>query len=343
MRETSILGRMINNIEDIKCKYRAGISKRTLAKEYGVSQAHFLNKWFELESMGYITADDYDEHCKNAANTRREMMTQNNQNSQNLLIDFLKTADSRVYVELVLCNAITSRNTAASKYREIIGKMGYTKIKDVSDRKLVEAVDAVAIGFRCMKYEKLVAHIIDTEDTTKFRNRVGDYILSVDQINGIQYLLDNKLDEMERYVIVNRYLNSDYIKTLESVAEPLGLTKARIGQVYNKAMRKLANAVNFNYIKLGLVGNKIYMQNKRQAVEEASKRLGVSLVLNREFNQLYIKELNLSTRAYNALNRAGIKTVADIKSMEQINKINGIGDKTVNEIRTVLRSLGLVL
>lgn len=49
------------------------------------------------------------------------------------------------------------------------------------------------------------------------------------------------LDERERYIIDGYFLSSDKGKTLEIIGEELGLTKERVRQVRDKALRKIRN------------------------------------------------------------------------------------------------------
>ena len=57
-----------------------------------------------------------------------------------------------------------------------------------------------------------------------------------------------------------------------------------------------------------------------------------------------IKKLNLSVRSTNALNRAGIKTIKDLLDTPQnsIEKIYGLGVKSLNEIYSIRENLKLI-
>ena len=69
---------------------------------------------------------------------------------------------------------------------------------------------------------------------------------------------------------------------------------------------------------------------------------------NPESPDLLLKGINwldLSTRAYNALNRYGIKTIADLvgKTERQLGRIRNIGEASAREIAAALRLNGLSL
>ena len=55
-----------------------------------------------------------------------------------------------------------------------------------------------------------------------------------------------------------------------------------------------------------------------------------------------LKTLNLSSRAVNALRKNGINTIADLRkySIEELGKLEGLGEKSVNEIKEALEGLG---
>jgi DNA-directed RNA polymerase alpha subunit len=52
-----------------------------------------------------------------------------------------------------------------------------------------------------------------------------------------------------------------------------------------------------------------------------------------------LKELNLSTRAFNCLKLAGIKSESEIKSkINELHIIEGMGKKTLEEVKSVIES-----
>nr|QJE70817.1 RNA polymerase alpha subunit [Chamaecyparis obtusa]BCB64027.1 RNA polymerase alpha chain [Chamaecyparis obtusa var. formosana]BCB64857.1 RNA polymerase alpha chain [Chamaecyparis obtusa var. obtusa]BCB64110.1 RNA polymerase alpha chain [Chamaecyparis obtusa var. formosana]BCB64193.1 RNA polymerase alpha chain [Chamaecyparis obtusa var. formosana] len=61
------------------------------------------------------------------------------------------------------------------------------------------------------------------------------------------------------------------------------------------------------------------------------------------FNQMYIDQLNFSTRIYNCLKKANINTVSDLLnySGEDLMKIKHLGEQSVKEILELMRNIGI--
>ena len=59
--------------------------------------------------------------------------------------------------------------------------------------------------------------------------------------------------------------------------------------------------------------------------------------------EMTIEELDLSVRAFNCLKRAGVNSVNDLinKSPEEMMKVRNLGKKSLEEVASKLRSLGL--
>ena len=59
--------------------------------------------------------------------------------------------------------------------------------------------------------------------------------------------------------------------------------------------------------------------------------------------EMTIEELDLSVRAFNCLKRAGVNSVNDLinKSPEEMMKVRNLGKKSLEEVVSKLRSLGL--
>jgi len=67
--------------------------------------------------------------------------------------------------------------------------------------------------------------------------------------------------------------------------------------------------------------------------------------LEEDFLKTRVEDLSLSSRTVNALSKAGIRTVGGLtrKKEEDLLKIEGVGDKAINEIRRALGNFGLIL
>ena len=60
-------------------------------------------------------------------------------------------------------------------------------------------------------------------------------------------------------------------------------------------------------------------------------------------NKISIEECDFSVRTHNCLQRAGIKTLGDIKSVEQLHNVRNLGKRSVNEVIDKLREYGIEL
>ena len=67
------------------------------------------------------------------------------------------------------------------------------------------------------------------------------------------------------------------------------------------------------------------------------------VVVENEYENVIIEELDLSCRSYNCLKRAGIQTVLELteKTEEEMMKVKNLGKKSLKEIKEKLASIGL--
>jgi DNA-directed RNA polymerase subunit alpha len=79
--------------------------------------------------------------------------------------------------------------------------------------------------------------------------------------------------------------------------------------------------------------------------EESPKAEGGAAEDQTEILKTRIDNLNLSTRTLNALESANIRTIGGIakKKKEDLLKIEGIGDKGIQEIKRILSNYGITL
>ena len=103
--------------------------------------------------------------------------------------------------------------------------------------------------------------------------------------------------------------------TYEDLGELYGISKQRVGQIIHKYLRR---------------------------VREAMDRIDRMMTAEEE-NENGIEILDLSLRAYNALKRADISTIEDIKSVEQLRQLRNVGEHTVYEIVEALKVEGYVI
>lgn len=65
-------------------------------------------------------------------------------------------------------------------------------------------------------------------------------LVNFESVSRLRELIDEKLDEREKTIIVMRYgLDGDGVKTLDDVGEAVGCTRERVRQIQNRALRKL--------------------------------------------------------------------------------------------------------
>ena len=60
-----------------------------------------------------------------------------------------------------------------------------------------------------------------------------------------------------------------------------------------------------------------------------------------EPSKILIEDCDLSVRSYNCLKRAGINTLGDIKSEEQLKQVRNLGKNSFQEVLNLLREYGI--
>ena len=58
---------------------------------------------------------------------------------------------------------------------------------------------------------------------------------------------------------------------------------------------------------------------------------------------MLIEDCDFSVRTYNCLKRVGMKTLGDIKSVEQLQNVRNLGKRCVNEVVDKLMEYGIEL
>lgn len=151
-----------------------------------------------------------------------------------------------------------------------------------------------------------------------------------DQIKGLEFCLNEFINEREKTVLINRYKNR---KTLRELGREFNVYAERIRQIQAKALRKLRNPTKFNYILYGYNGySKILEEIENKKQEERQNPLNFKF-----------EDVIFSTRVHNALRRHGIEALGDIESKEQLMRIRNLGRKSVDEIVYKLREYGIII
>ena len=103
-----------------------------------------------------------------------------------------------------------------------------------------------------------------------------------------------------------------------------------------KALRD-ASVILANHFNHILSGKDVFKEEKIFQTEES--------LIDKQYGEIIIDELNLPSRVVNALLREKIETVADLVMVgqERLNKIKGLGKKSVEQINKELRKLKIEL
>ena len=188
--------------------------------------------------------------------------------------------------------------------------------------------------------------------------------LTSDQEKGIEYALST-LSERESYILRKRFRDD---KTLEQIGKDCGISGNRALQIVNTAIWKLRQPIRRSYILEGYKATKEQFRLRESEAERREQELVIREGRLKDFERylddfenelkareaelspnspystsefklapppLTIEELDLSVRAYNCLNRAGIKTADDILKLTKDNKfrkVRNLGRKSWEEI-----------
>lgn len=173
--------------------------------------------------------------------------------------------------------------------------------------------------------------------------------LPYDIIGSLEYVLC-QLPEREGRVIHARFRDE---KTLREIATSENLSRERIRQIKERAIKKLAHPLRRDYLIYGVKGmeNRAVQQAVSQQLNTAIKsildiavKLGNTLpdsLSSLKFTK--IDELDLSVRAYNCLYRAGKRTLEDVcaLSLDELAKVRNLGKKAFDEVVEVVHKHNL--
>lgn len=151
----------------------------------------------------------------------------------------------------------------------------------------------------------------------------------------------SSLNQQEQTVIRARFMDG---QTYHAIGEMLGLTVERIRQVSNKACRKMRQPWRQKQISPVQPADTAASKAYDEAL--AAARSGREATLKeQDLSKITIRELNLSVRAFNCLNRAEVNTLKELASYTEsdLYKLRNVGRRTVSEIRSMLQGYGLDL
>ena len=173
----------------------------------------------------------------------------------------------------------------------------------------------------------------------------------------------SRLTDREKLVIRERYFKQ---QTLKEVGKVIGTAQERARQIEAKAVRKLRHPYSASGIILRhgakafideLVEEKVKARlqareaeleeaylKKMQELEEEKKVPDAAEPQNANLNKT-IAELDLSLRAYNCLNRVGVKNVLELMlncpTEQDLMRVRNLGRKSMDEIIGKVQSLGI--
>ena len=177
--------------------------------------------------------------------------------------------------------------------------------------------------------------------------------LPVDVDDAIEYAL-SKVSQRESLVVFHRFKES---LSLEDVSNEIAVTKERVRQIENKALKKLKHPVLSNVLKKGLALHlkEVELENVQkkaanaallaQADMDISKYLAEEEAMVQASSDMLktpISYINFDVRAFNCLMRAGLKTVGDILKTPYADliHIHNLGRKSLEHVIFKLKEHG---
>lgn len=150
-----------------------------------------------------------------------------------------------------------------------------------------------------------------------------------DVLAGLEYAISS-LSDREQTILKMRYQEH---KTYKEIGEALGVTCECIRAHDNKILHRLREPRRLGYIKYGKHEYEALIA-KREAEEKAKTP---------DCYEMIIEALDLSVRSFNCLKKRGCDTVGDIAKLseEEIIKTKNLGKRSMIEIATTLRSIGV--
>lgn len=200
-----------------------------------------------------------------------------------------------------------------------------------------EEVEALLreVGWR---YNLTIGHLI-LSDYNKEHKVISDiYIPGV-----IEVLQD--LSDTENTILFYRYAKH---KTIEEIANAADLTAEKVSRIALKALKTLRSPKNIDKVRaISVTAHKTALREGNVVIENEirdyysyalSKITDPSLLSYITLDNRPITELDLSTRAYNCLSRAGIYTIEQLRKMtnEDLLGIRNLGINSAHEIRDKL-------
>lgn len=159
-----------------------------------------------------------------------------------------------------------------------------------------------------------------------------------DIIGSVEYAI-SLISVRERDALKMRYQE---MLTLREIGERLEVTHERARQIVNKSLFRLRHPNLNKYLKYGVQG--VIKNSSDEAVNNAAKMYVFRDKYSRGTYEkdMTLRDLTLSTRAYNCLFRANCRTATDIINLgyKKLVGLRCMGKKTYNEIVDKLERCG---
>lgn len=271
------------------------------------------------------------------------------------------TVDKLQYLESVLSSmvdALKEMETSNDSMENICARHGIdygtfrVSIMMRADRYTIEKPTMMLSELECPEHDPYRNLF---RDISKYKEKdLTSYVFPEDFEESMDHVIGT-LTEREQKVINTIYgLDGDCPKTLDEAGELFNVTRSRIAQIRDKALRKLRIPRRFNIITHGLKSLEIEEKARKQAEasikEEIQKRIDAraeelindalinnavdifSFVANAKETDIDI--LDLSVRTYNCMKRSGCNTIYDlcIKDQESYMKIRNLGRLSLKEL-----------
>lgn len=177
-------------------------------------------------------------------------------------------------------------------------------------------------------------------------------LFTKDVCAGIQYALSS-LTIKERELIRLRYMEN---RSISETASLLAASQAEVKQLERKAISKLRQPPKWNYVQYGIAGylkqktvdeyNKGYNLGYRAGYQNGIEDTRSGIVQQDapdDILNLPIEVMNLTTRVYNSIHRAGFRRIHEIAVLGEMDiwKIKNLGRKGANEIARKLLEYGI--
>lgn len=279
--------------KEILAEYESGIAYHQIAKNLGISES---------------TVRKYLTECK-IANTlepsnivRRENMNLIRQKKPQFL------SDERV-LELYRNHTL----------------LQIARICRVPKDDLEKQLERIGVNLNPDFYESVTLAVCQEKSYLYIKGKVLPY--GPELIRNVNYLMENVLTEVERYVFKALYRDK---KLFRVVAKELGRSDSGVGDIRDRALKKLRKPENFMYFTMD------FEEVQKELEKERAKKL---IEENDRESLQYIKQY-VSIRTFHIIQRAGYHNIDDLKNdPERLVYFRGAGRCAIAEVMNVLKIL----